>query len=351
MELKEIIKNEYKKRPHMEVLDYLKLIYQNEFGAAHIGFCEVQSKESILEEWGCPINDDEEVYEYIGNGIGRANIGKIKEMGISMETFSRIFSLSGRGKPGKDSEFLKKAEILKECAESKEIPLSAKEIDVFLEYMEERDFSPVSHSMGYKVKYNPHYRLVRREIAKYFEVFAKIDNILSEKGKIIIGIDGRCGAGKSCLAEILAFIYKCDIVHMDDFFLPEELKNEKRLSEAGGNIHYERFEKEAAEFLGKSFSYKPYSCKDKSFGKPVSIRKSPVTIVEGVYALSPKIYDKYDLKIFLDIKSDLQKERIIQRSGEKMWDKFEKIWIPMEEKYFSELGIKNSCDFYFNEQE
>ena len=347
MKLKEILINEYRKRPAMQAADFIKLIYQNEFGGAHIGFCTVQSKNSITEEWNAPLREDDELFEPVGNGLGRANIAKVRDLGISLDTFCRIVYLSGRGKAGKEADFDKKLDILRECAESREIPVYIDEIDRIYEYMEENDFEPIGHSMEYKARYNPHYRLVQEEIARYFGLFAEIDKRIAEKGSLIISIDGRSGSGKSNLGEMLAFVYECDVVHMDDFFLPEEMKTPERLAEPGGNVYYERFEKEAFAFLGNSFSYKPYSCKTKDFGEAVTIRKAPLSVVEGVYCQHPRFEDKYDLKVFLDVTPELQKERILKRSGEELWEKFEKIWIPLEEEYFSKLGVKDKADFYF----
>ena len=77
---------------------------------------------------------------------------------------------------------------------------------------------------------------------------------------IVIAIDGRCASGKTTLAKALqteglpekvatekTFLKKQNVgvIHMDDFFLPRELRTKERLSEAGGNVDYERFAEEA----------------------------------------------------------------------------------------------------------
>ena len=345
MELKEIIVNEYKRRPLMEAADFLKLIYQNEFGGAHIGFCAVQSRESLEAEWDAVPKAEDELYESIGNGLCRANIGRVRQLGVTLDTFARIFHFSTKGTPGNESSFSYKVGTLLELARNGEIPVNADEIEGLYAYMEERDFAPIGHSPAYNARYNPHYRIIMREAALFLPLFARIDALLDEKGGAILAIDGPCGSGKSLLGEMLSFVYNCDVVHTDDFFLPHELKRADRLAEPGGNIDYERFESQALPFLGEGFSYRPYSCKTKAFGSPLSIRKTPLTVVEGAYSHHPKFADKYDLKVFLYADSKAQRKRIEKREGKDKWESFEKLWIPLENEYFSKLKIKEKADF------
>ena len=65
----------------------------------------------------------------------------------------------------------------------------------------------------------------------------------------VAAIDGRCASGKTTLAKALAKETGAGVIHMDDFFLPEELRTKERLSSPGGNVHYERFREEVLENL------------------------------------------------------------------------------------------------------
>ena len=64
---------------------------------------------------------------------------------------------------------------------------------------------------------------------------------LFRKGARVIALDGRAASGKSTLSEDVRKVMDVDIVHMDDFFLPKELRTPERFLEPGGNVHYERF--------------------------------------------------------------------------------------------------------------
>ncbi|MEF9946389.1 MAG: uridine kinase [Lachnospiraceae bacterium] len=164
--------------------------------------------------------------------------------------------------------------------------------------------------------------------------------------KMVIGIDGRCGAGKTTLANLLSDKLDAPVIHMDDFFLPLSLRTKERLEEAGGNIHYERFKEEVTKGLNmnQSMTYRAFDCKIMDYSHEILIPKAPITIVEGVYSFHPFFGNVYDYKIFCDIMKENQKARIISRNGKENYEQFEQRWIPMEEKYFDEFGIREQCD-------
>jgi len=175
-----------------------------------------------------------------------------------------------------------------------------------------------------------------------------LNAIAGRKGqKTIVAIDGRCGSGKTTLADKIAGIVDAEIIHMDDFFLPAELRSAGRLGEAGGNIHYERFLDEVVAGIrsGEEFKYRKFSCKDMDYAGVAVVKNKPVIIVEGAYSLHP-LYDHiYDIRIFCDIDGDEQKRRIIAREGAERYPQFRDKWIPMEELYISKYRIAQKCDF------
>ena len=50
----------------------------------------------------------------------------------------------------------------------------------------------------------------------------KIDELLTQKDRVVVAIDGKYTSGKTTLASKLAEIYDCNVFHMDDFFLRPE---------------------------------------------------------------------------------------------------------------------------------
>ncbi|MBE6693889.1 MAG: uridine kinase [Ruminococcaceae bacterium] len=177
------------------------------------------------------------------------------------------------------------------------------------------------------------------------DILNEILSLLPPKadGVIVIAIDGRCGAGKTTLATKLAAVLDCDVVHTDDFFLPPRLRTPERYAEVGGNVDYERLYSEVISKIGKSFSYRRFDCSTMSEGKLVRVRKKDFLIVEGAYSLHPHLGKYYDIAIFCDVDSSLQRARILKRNGAEKLKAFENKWIPLEDMYFSEFQIPQKC--------
>lgn len=180
----------------------------------------------------------------------------------------------------------------------------------------------------------------------YFDtVTAEIDRLLTCRERVIVAIDGNCTAGKSTLAAFLSEHYNCNVFHMDDFFLRPEQRTPERFAEPGGNVDYERFQEEILNPLLKNgaFSYRPYDCQTQVLADPVSVLPKRLNIVEGTYALHPYFGNGYDLKIFLSVSPEIQRERILQRP-QFLHELFFSEWIPMEQNYFDRFSIPRQCD-------
>jgi uridine kinase len=154
----------------------------------------------------------------------------------------------------------------------------------------------------------------------------------------VLVIDGDCAAGKTTLAAQIAAQLDCNVFHMDDFFLPQAMRTADRLSEAGGNVHYERFMEQVLVPLiqNKPFAYGVYSCADGAT-RTVDVIPKPAAVIEGSYALHPHFLEKYEsldaVKVFLRVDPEEQLRRIARRSGETMLRRFREEWIPMEKRY------------------
>ena len=185
---------------------------------------------------------------------------------------------------------------------------------------------------------------------RFAPLFARIDALLTEKDQVLVGIDGNSGAGKTRLAAYLATVYDCNLFHMDDFFLPPELKTAARLREAGGNVDYLRFQNEVIRGLQtrRPFRYRIYDCHAETFSQTITVTPKPLNIIEGVYSLHPVLFPHYDLKVFLRLDAATQSERILKRNGPELHRRFLQEWIPLENRYFSELKIADRCDLVFS---
>ena len=183
-------------------------------------------------------------------------------------------------------------------------------------------------------------------MANNFEtLLARIDALLREKERVLLAIDGSCGAGKTTLAEKLREHYGCSVFHMDEFFLRSEQRTAERFAEVGGNIDYERF---AAELLaplkaGETFSYRPFDCSTFALKDAVRVTPTRLAIIEGSYSQHPYFGAPYDLTVFLSISPALQRERILARPAF-LHERFFSEWIPMEERYFEAFSLAEKAD-------
>lgn len=177
-------------------------------------------------------------------------------------------------------------------------------------------------------------------------VIKKIKTLQREKGQVFVAIDGRCGAGKTTLAQMIENRIGGNVFHMDDFFLQPWQRTSERLNEPGGNVDRERFLAEVLLPLktNQPFSFRPYNCSTQTFDEEIFIHPKTINIIEGSYSCHPKLMDYYDLHVFLDVKKEKQLSRIIKRVGEIRKKDFEEKWIPLEEIYFQTYNIAEKCE-------
>lgn len=199
--------------------------------------------------------------------------------------------------------------------------------------------SPPSHSERYRRAYAPAYRVVLRRFGEALPALARVEAQLAAAGRAVLVLDGDCASGKTTLASLLNQLYDCNVIHMDDFFLPFSMRSPARMAEAGGNIHYERFAEQVLHGLlsGGPFPYDAFNCHTGE-QRAVPVTPAPVTIIEGSYALHPRFQAAYDtlqaVRVLMRVDGAEQRRRILARNGEAMLTRFVNEWIPLEKRYF-----------------
>lgn len=177
----------------------------------------------------------------------------------------------------------------------------------------------------------------------YQQVLTAVQKQLDTGKPVIISIDGRCGSGKSGLADVIRKAFTCNVFHMDDYYLPMDKREKNWEQIPGGNIDFERFKSEVLlpAVRSEKIIYRPYDCRTGTIGRCEQMRPCLLTVVEGSYSAHPLLADKYNIRIFLTCSKEVQKMRLKKREGEK-FQAFEVRWIPLEENYFKCYNIEEN---------
>ncbi len=349
--LKDILRSHSALYPQMELCDYLKLIYQHEFGCGHLITDTADSEAFLRSEYeqacaekGLPA--DRPFIEKIGNGLCRVYLNPDRIHPDSLPLINRLFTATANSHHGSMAEFQKKAMLLYDMSAEGLLTLQAEAVRACLEEYFAAGCPAPRHSEAYRENYHPHYRVVKLPYANFLPVFEAVQRLMKVSRPVVIAIDGRCGSGKSLLAKYLAKAFRCSLFHMDDFFLPPQLRTQERLSQPGGNVDYGRFLEEVLLPLseGQDVTFRPFDCSSLALQMPVHIPASALTIVEGSYSLHPALADYYQLRIFLTCSPAVQQERILKRSGPQMLTRFINEWIPLEENYHRAFNVPEHCD-------
>lgn len=324
--------------PAMEAQDFGKLAYQSEFGLAHL----VQSPDRVLSALmaECDASDGPDLPpESIGNGLSRFHLtpehGSLKNAPL----LARMFTLTAADRRGSGSEesLLDKLHTL----DGMNIPGWA---DWLAEY-QALGCPVVRHSEAFRAAYRPHYRLLGSDMAGFFPALRALELLSRTRKPAIVAVDGRCGSGKTRFAQLAYCLLPCQVVHLDDFYLPPDRRAPGWESVHAGNMDLERFRREvllpARE--GRLETYRPYRCQTGRLGETVELDGSPLTLVEGSYSHHPDLAQAYQAKIFLTCTLEEQTLRLKRREGEN-YPMYETCWGPLEERYFQVYDIEKKAD-------
>lgn len=359
-----MVQNEWKKylawqakrHPSMEPQDVYKMIFQAAFGAEHL----LQDREAAYhyfqKEYEALEPKDELLWEQISEKIYRVNMRAWKFRKLPAKWLFEMFVGSVSRQEEEKQDFKALVETATDTVKEGCFSFGYEDFGQYTEEYNKQGIRPVHHSENYRKTEQPAYRLVTGEYLRVLPIL----EVMAENGwkameasvngesktPFIVAIDGRCASGKSTMARILSEVTGAGVVHMDDFFLPMELRTKERLAEPGGNVHYERFMEEVLPFLKEKgeFSYRRFDCSKMQPGENHLVADSLYRVVEGAYSHHPLFGEYADLKVFSRIEPEEQLVRIAARDGEAVLAMFRECWIPMEEKYFSTYQTKEKSD-------
>ena len=331
------VNQQLQRYPESRIQDIVLFARQAANGSTGISTDKKQAWKAFQKEFSSTVPADIPLIEIISPDFCRINFGAWKKAGLPAKWLFNMWYASMTMGPQDLEIFKGYISLLKRVPGIKHTEL--------LEYIKNTQDDLKNHSAHYIKKYRPAYCVISTRFLTAFPVL-KAASKLPERPVKVIAVDGKAASGKTTLAKYLALILETDAVHMDDFFLPMELRSKARLSEPGGNVQYERFMTEVLPFLHqkKAFSYRRFDCSEMQIGATQNISISSWRIVEGAYSLHPKFGNYADLKVFFNISPEEQIARIRKRNGERKAKDFISRWIPMEEKYISAFNIKKQAN-------
>ena len=342
-----LLQNHIQAHPELEGQDALKFLHQHFMGPGHLIPDPAAALNRLEKEWA-PLAPNEFIspYESIGNNLCRLNLTYCKALGLSTKILVSLFVETANqfspNRPGLEN-------ALRQLREQPLVPLTSEAVDAYLE----AGCPAVSHSARYRSAYSPAYRVIDQRFLRYLPLLADIDRALSAGESVRIALDGPCASGKSTLGRWLSDLYRCPLVHMDDFFLLPQIRTDARLMQPGGNVDYERFDREVLTPLvgGESVCYRPWVCSTGSFAAERTFLPGPVTVIEGSYSLRPDLRDRYTHRVWVEADWPARRARILERGGPDVLARYEQIWIPLENRYFDACQVKCCCDYLISGNE
>ena len=338
MDFTTCLREQLQLHPAIQPQDVIKLCYQAARGAEHLLADLTRARAYFDREYAAtPADATLPLFEAISENVARVNIAAWKAANLPAEWLFRMFVHTASvpmGGPELLTQYITEATALVSHLPGWEETLAA---------WQEAGMPAVHHTEAYRTAEHPAYRIVN---GRFRCILPLLQQLNSQPGVRVVAIDGRAASGKTTKSALLSEVLDAPVIHMDDFFLPPQLRTPERLAQPGGNVHYERFAEEVLPGLrsGEDFTYRIFDCGRMDYAGGRHIPAALVRIVEGSYAHHPALGDYADLHVFSSVDEATQMGRILLRNGEKMAELFRARWIPMEEQYFDHYSIREKAD-------
>lgn len=344
----------YRAYPRMEIADLFKYVFQSVKGCEHMVPSEAAAMEGVRREYAAcehgALPTAFPAVDPLDGGFSRVHL-TCPEVGISPETLGKLFCRSARVSGGDDAALTQRLAVARDMILAGELPFLPSEFDSLQAQWQAAGYPAVRHSEAFRAAYRPAYRVIANGYARLLPFLGRIETLMrggsgKHGGTVTVAIEGGSACGKTTLASLLAELYDCTVLHMDDFFLRPEQRTPARRAEVGGNVDRERFLEEVLRPLGEGRvpEYRRFNCGTQTLEPPVTVARKPLTVIEGVYSMHPELTGYYDLSLFLEISPDLQRERILKRNPSPLAERFFEEWIPLEAAYFVGMNVKARCE-------
>ena len=315
--------------------DVVKALFQSLFGNGHLlAETSIVEQRIVTETASAGESRNEPLTECIGNWL-RLNLRPARDAGIKPAWIAGMMHSSPASVPANRRSLIGALTV---CGTI--LRMNMDRLFDLAEELTARLQALPSHSDRIHHVEDPRYRLIHVDWAMTLTVLAAFAK-LPENQPQLITIDGRCGSGKTTMAEKLQTALNCPVIHTDDFVIPHAQKTSERLAIPGGNEDVDRIVKEVLEpfFAGKEIHPRKYNWYTDAYEEQEPIPPGKLLILEGSYSNLPPIAERAALRVFLSITPEKQMERLRKRNSAEALQGFIKRWIPLEEAYLEAYGL------------
>ena len=160
----------------------------------------------------------------------------------------------------------------------------------------------------------------------------------SGDGRILIGIDGAGGSGKSHFASSLArvMVGGTHVVAMDDFYRESDQDADRRRQpEAGWLFDWRRLRRQVLRpaVRNEAVSYQRFDWSMQRLADWVGVPDDVALVVEGVTTLRRELRSSFTLCTWVEAPRSIRLARGLARDGVRARRQWEEMWMPAEDQY------------------
>jgi uridine kinase len=168
------------------------------------------------------------------------------------------------------------------------------------------------------------------------ELARELDRRRHPEGVLLVGIDGRGGAGKSTVARALAAaLDDAAVVEFDDFYRPSATRLPPGDPDIGGNFEWRRLRDQVLAPLarGEEARYQRYDWGSDSMAEWHAVPARGIVVIDGNYSTREELRSFYGFRIWVEAPRELRLARGLARGGLDTRDRWLGEWMPEEERY------------------
>ena len=201
------------------------------------------------------------------------------------------------------------------------------------------------------------------------EILTAIKKITQSKDRVVLGIDGLGGAGKSTISdELCSELERIGIhtilLHIDDFIHVKSIRYNAAYPEwqcyYDLQWRYDYFSQIISQLKDNSTCNCEIELYDKEHDGYVtttcSIEKKTVIIVEGIFLQRDELQRTFDYMIYIDIPEAVRMSRVLKRdtyigNEQQIVNKYKNRYFPAERYYFNEYHPERTADYVIGEKD